>query len=369
VSMRLGRSKDSKHNARVGRARSDVVGGLIFFVLLQLLLAVGIETFVPQVRDPLYGCRLARVRRRLRSCPVKPFTVVMLGSSRTQNGFRVGLEEKGWGEALGRPVAAFNFGVAGGGPLTELLTWRRLDHNGVRPDLLLVEATPPLLNGQIPAGDYAEDHLPTAKLSWQDLPLVKRYAGRSRAGLTGDWLRCWPLPWYTHRLSLVSRVRPELLPGAWRLDLDWNVDEYGGLRFIEAPVTPELRRKATQSAREDYQPRLAKFHLGGPQCEALRELLASCRRENVPVALVLTPEGPTFRSWYPPETWGAIQEWLTRVSQEFDAPLVNAREWIDDENNFMDSHHLLKSGADKFTDRLGRETILPMLRRASPSSP
>ena len=79
--------------------------------------------------------------------------------------------------------------------------------------------------------------------------------------------------------------------------------------------------------------------------------------------LVLMPEGPTFRGWYSPETWQAVQQWLAQLSQKYDAPLVNAREWIDDEDKFQDSHHLLASGARIFTERLAREAILPSLQR------
>ncbi len=103
------------------------------------------------------------------------------------------------------------------------------------------------------------------------------------------------------------------------------------------------------------------FHLGGPACDALRELLDDSRRDGVKTALVVAPEGPEFRGWYPPKTWRTIRVWLERLSREYDAPLVNAREWID-EDDFMDSHHLLKAGAARFTERLGRECIVPMLR-------
>jgi hypothetical protein len=118
-----------------------------------------------------------------------------------------------------------------------------------------------------------------------------------------------------------------------------------------------------QNASIVYQPRLAAFHLNELQCQAVRELLASCRKERVAVALVVMPEGPTFRSWYPLGAWESVQDWLTRISREYDAPLINAREWIANEDDFMDSHHLLLSGRGKFTERLGREYILPLLRR------
>jgi hypothetical protein len=85
--------------------------------------------------------------------------------------------------------------------------------------------------------------------------------------------------------------------------------------------------------------------------------------------MVVMPEGPTYRSWYSPGSWEAVQDLLTHLSREYDAPFINARDWIDDENDFMDSHHLLRSGRDKFKERLARETILPLLRHRSLSSP
>ena len=362
-------SADSKRRREGRRAGVAVLAGLAAFVLLQLGLAVVVETTAPEVRDPLYGCRLERVRRRLCSAPEQPRTVIMLGSSRTRFGFRAGKEDESWGRALGRPVAAFNFGIDGGGPLMEWLTWRRLLRDGVRPDLLLVEVTPPFLAGQIPVAEFDEIHLPTSRLSWQDLPLVERFAGNERVvGLRDRWLGNWPAPWYTHRVSLLSLACPILLPHVYRLDEAWKVDASGGMGYWTAPPIPGARGGNFQPVRKGFDPYLTGFRLGGPQCDALRDLLTSCCRERVPVALVLMPEGPAFRSWYPPETWRTVQEWLGQVCREYDLPLINAREWMD-EDDFIDSNHLRASGADKFTERLGREYVLPLLRAAAPSSP
>jgi hypothetical protein len=362
--MQLGKLDISRRRAQVRQACAAILSGFTLFALIQLGLAIGVDNGLQKVRDPLYGCRLDIIRRRVRMAPVRPWTVLMLGSSRTQFGLRVGIgEEKAWAETLGRPVLTFNFGIAGGGPMTELLTWRRLRRDGVRPNLLLVEVLPPLLCDQRPPRDYGETFLPTDRLSWQDLALVKRYTGSDRTDLRRDWLESWPLPWYAHRLGLMSLVRPDFLPPEYRLQGDEALDESGGLRFLEGPVTPATRVQATQRAHDGYGVFFTGFRLGGPQCEALRELLSSCRQEGVPAKLVLMPEGPTFRGWYSPETWQAIHQWLAQLSQEYDAPLVNAREWIDDENYYQDSHHLLASGAHIFTERLGRESILPSLQR------
>ena len=354
-------------NRRVGPRRSlvAVVSGLVAFAVFQLGLAAVIETGAPEIRDPLYGRRLHLIQKRFRAQPEMPWTVVMMGSSRTAQSFRIAKdEEHAWTDAVGHPVAAFNFGVPGGASLTELLTWERLRRDGVRPSLLLIEVLPAYLAA--PPADYGQVFLPTDRLAWRDLPLIERYVGNTRTGLRRDWLESWPMAGYTHRGSLMKLLAPDLLPPDYRQAGDEVLDESGSPPIDDAPLTSEQRQRATQHASEEYHARMSGFQLGGPQCQALRELLTSCREEGTSVALVVTPEGPAFRSWYPPETWETIKDWLTQVSREFDAPLVNAREWIDDEDDFRDSHHLMRSGRDKFKARLARECILPMLRHSSP---
>jgi hypothetical protein len=150
---------------------------------------------------------------------------------------------------------------------------------------------------------------------------------------------------------------------------DEGLDESGVQQIFDPRFTSAQRLRAMQLASDQYHPQLAGFHLGGPQCQALRELLASCRKEGTPVALVVMPEGPAFRSWYPPGTWEIAKKWLTQMSEEYDAPLVIARDWIDDEEDFLDSHHLLRSGREKLIRRLGREYVLPLLRRRKENRP
>jgi hypothetical protein len=356
-----------RRRARARRSFIAVLCGLAAFSVLQLGLSVVVEISLPEIRDPIYGHRLHLVQNSLRAGPSKPWTVLMMGSSHVEWGFRVEKsQEKNWSEILGHPVATFNFGLAGSGVLTEVLTWDRLRRDGVRPSLLLIEVFPVLLSGR--PGDYSEGFLPTHRVAWGDLPLIERYAGSDRKGLQRDWLESRSIGGYTHRLSLISLVGTDLLPPAYRLAREkannLHLDE-SGAPGVPAFVTSEQRLSAMHNARIGYQPRLAAFHLNELQCQAVCELLASCRRERVPVAMVLMPEGPTFRSWYPPGTWEVVQERVTQISREYDAPLINAREWIDDEEDFMDSHHLLLSGRAKFTERLGREYILPLLRRYS----
>ena len=346
------------------RTRCSMVAilcGLAAFAALQLGLSAVIEIGMPEVHDPLYGRRLYYVQKALRAEPVKPRTVVMLGTSRTLLGFHPSAAEKSWNEPAERPVAAFNFGILGAGSMTELLIWRRLRQDGVRPDLLVVEVMPPLLCDQIPFSDLDLAHWPTTRLRRQDLALVKRYAGPIRPSLRCDWLWNLALPCYCQRNSLIGFVAPDLVPKENNLDNEWNVDSYGCLKSLTKPA-PELRERHIQMSRKAYLGFLTRFRLGGPECEALRELMASCRKEEIPAALVFMPEGPAFRSWYSADALQDIQEWVRQLGRENAAPVIDARQWMT-EDDFSDSNHLLPDAAARFTDRLGREYIQPLLRR------
>jgi len=336
------------------QARSAIFWGLGTFMLMQAGLAVWIDNRMPDLRDPLYENKAARLRERVVDAPARPLTVVMLGSSRTVFALKASELEAPLEQTAGRPVVVFNFGVTGAGPVTSLMNQRRLLAEGVHPDLFLIEVLPPLLADHV----VEADRLPADRLWRSDLELLARY-DVSKRNWNQDWWFVNAVPSYSHRFAIMSRVAPTY--HSFRLRQDW-FRECDGSGWIPSPApmaTTQWRVAALENARREYAGGLANFHLGGPSCQALREQLEVCRQENIPAALVLLPEGTDFRSWYKPADWKEIERFLTELSREFGAPLVNAREWIADED-FSDSHHLLASGAEKFTQRLGRE-VLPAL--------
>ena len=139
------------------------------------------------------------------------------------------------------------------------------------------------------------------------------------------------------------------------------IDPWGSERKdrIDDP-TLEQRKGAIASTFFGYKDKWTHFRLGGPHTEGLRELLTLCRKENLPARLVLSPEGKVFQSWYPPGVWEEISTYLRSLCSEFGAPLIDAHNWMREEE-FMDSHHLLPTAAKRYTDQLGREGILPVL--------
>ena len=66
------------------RARRAVLSGVATFVVMQLALAALIAWGPwPFLRDPAFGYKAALLERRLAGTRERPYTVVLLGSSRT----------------------------------------------------------------------------------------------------------------------------------------------------------------------------------------------------------------------------------------------------------------------------------------------
>src|SRR5262245_15914584 len=106
------------------RPRKALLTGVLAFIIFQMGFGLATEVWCPRYRDPEYGTRLSILKSRLGATSDGPFTLIMLGSSRTVRGFRPAVVEPVLKERLQRPVVAFNFGMTGAGPLLEMLTLR-----------------------------------------------------------------------------------------------------------------------------------------------------------------------------------------------------------------------------------------------------
>jgi hypothetical protein len=337
-------------------ARSALFWGVAVFLVSQLGLALAIEWRLPELREPYYAYKAERLQERIEAAPAAP-TVVMLGSSRVVYGLRGQSLERELAGRDGDSPIVFNFGMPGAGPLTQLLALKRLLAEGVRPDVLLIEVLPPVLAGHVPLAEV--NRMAPERLWLEDIPVAERYIAPG-GGLRAEWWRAWPLPAYHHRFAIVSRVAPALLPFPLRLDWFRHIDDSGWIPPPWKERTPERYRHALERTRGEYLYYLEDFRLGGPNCQALRELLDLCRQERIATVLVLMPEGDDFRGWYSPGAWAQVEGFLQQLPREYGVPLVNAREWSADDD-FADSHHLMPAGAERFTARLGREVIVPML--------
>ena len=72
-------------------------------------------------------------------------------------------------------MSVFNFGVIGAGPITELLSLRKMLREGIVPDFLLIEVLPPFLAGQVKPPAEACWFLPCTRLRPCEREMLARY--------------------------------------------------------------------------------------------------------------------------------------------------------------------------------------------------
>jgi hypothetical protein len=340
------------------RARAGILWGLAVFAVILGSTSAVVELRLPRLVDPVYLDRVRYVRQANAAKPGCTRTLVLFGTSRTYEGVDAPALSRSLSDGLGQPVTAVNWGIPGCTFGYNLLTWQRMQRDGVRPDLLVIEVMPSLFHADDEA-QIGEELAPASRLGYSDLPLVN--AGpRNRPGLRREVALAEACTLYSRRYALAWALSPRMVPALddERRPFVWPLN----LSSTAEPRHPssEQRAKALELAYEQYHDHLTNFRT--PRAEILRNLLASCQQSGISTALLVMPEGPTYRSWYGPETWPRIQAWLNRTSSEFASPVINTREWMAEED-FSDSHHLLPQAAAPFSERLGREGVLPVLRR------
>ncbi len=337
------------------RSALAVAWGVVAFAAGQFALALAVERWLPALRDPEYAAKAERLRARVAEAHDRPL-VLVLGSSRVQMGLRGGPTAAG---PDGRPTLVFNFGIAGAGPYLEALCLRRLFAEGVRPDLLVLEVLPPALN-QPGSHPLEETWFDAGRLRDAERAFLGRYHSDPQRALR-EWLK-GRLPCVWHRDYLRAFLALDVGDDRSATERACRfTDPNGWLPYRSADVTPEQRRAATDFARGQYAPAWGEFRLAERPARALADVLTTCRQRGVPVALLLMPEGPTFRAHYSSSMRAGLDDYLRTVSERWGVPLIDARDWLADDA-FYDSHHLLPRGAAAFTERLEREALPPLLR-------
>jgi hypothetical protein len=319
------------------------------FVLLQLLLGWRLERGPADRRDPDYALKEQRLRALL-PCPAGRPLVVALGSSRTLLGLAAGRI---------RPALVFNFGLTGAGPLLERLVLTRLLAAGIRPDFLLVEVLPALLH-QADAAPVEEDWLDGSRLRLEELTAL--WPDHSHpARLLGAWSRSRFLPCYHDRAGLGVGFGLKA-PATETLARD--LDSHGWYEYPASRAQATDRQRRLEMARAQYVSDNPQgnggLRLAAGPARSLRALLARCRAEGIPAALLLMPEGSAFQGFLAAPVRAGLDAFLTELARTEQVPLIDARAWVEDAG-FWDGHHLLPEGAGTFTRRLERE-VLPLLR-------
>ncbi len=338
------------------RWRAVLAWGLVWMALGQVSIVIFLEWQHPEFLDPKYGCRLLALRA-LRKEPERQTLLLVLGSSRAEQGFRPSLLMSGQRQPVdaGRLSGPLFYNMARGGssPLLYLLTLHRLLADGIHPDGLLIEIFPPAL---VENEESALIYKPTLR----DWPVLRRYPVKGRTWAL--WLQDRLLLWHKYRSGLLAWVAPQwLLPQArWGENL-WDY-RGGEWRVLGDKVSVAERRRLTNDARRRYASSLQHLRIADDADRALRELLDTCRTQRIAVVLFLMPESSEFRGWYPPEVRLRLSHYLAALQCEYGTPLIDARCWIADWD-FADGHHLLSWGAAAFTRRFAKEVLFVLDQR------
>ena len=316
----------------------------------------------PGFRDPLFDAKLTALVVRFASNE-EPTRVAILGSSRTAAAVEPEALEATVSAETGRPCVAFNMGLQGDGPICQLVHFRRVRAAGVKPDVVVVELLPSAFAWYFDAErnenrPYDATVLRPDRLTRVELDAVCTY-GFPEVETRGEWRDATFNPWFGFRFQLLARVQPKWLPpGVVQHRRD--IGETGGWGPWD-PVPPDVVRQRTAEVKQAYESQLHAIRLDGPHVQAFEELLRECRRDGVRVAIVVPPEGSEFRAWYPPPVRAALDEFLARLRREHGVRVLDARPWLPDVA-FADSHHVIRTWARPYTERLAREAVLPVLR-------
>lgn len=339
------------------RARRAVLCGLVALLAAMVGMAVAVESVRTHWRDPEYGHRLRQIRHWKQTRPDRPL-VVAVGTSRTQMGLSPA--HMGFADAPGSPVV-YNFGQAGAGPLQLLLTVRRLLDDGPAPDFLLVELFPAALAQDGPA--EVQFQFWQSRLGAADVRRLEPYCD-DPAALRRAWAAGRANSWHTHRQVLLSHWQPGWLPWPKRLDFQWTrLDPHGWMPYPFEALPEAERRKGTGKARDLYVAALTDYRIGASSERAVREIVSRCRGAGIPVAFYLTPEGPSFAGWYAPETRAKFAAFCGVLTRDLGVSVFDAAGGFADAE-FADSHHLLRSGAVRFSRTFAAEHLAPWVAAA-----
>jgi hypothetical protein len=334
-------------------SRAVLIWGLVAFVVVQAAVAASADLLAPEVYDPEYAARLSRLQARRAEHPDRPL-LVLLGSSRTGQLFRP--------EQLppitddhGRTVLPFNFSRNGGGPVYSRLAYERLCRRGLKPNWVVIELMPALMTARYERFFYTS-------ITAAELGDLARYISGRRA--VGFYAKLHILPGYKNRTGLLRTLAPSwAMPGGPE-DPEATIDVLGGEGKRIRPSMPNAYRRAEDArVSAGYAAILANFQIDPGADRAMRDLLSACRTNGTKAIIIRTPESTTFRAAYQPDALARLEAYAVGLERDFGAAVVDARRWLPDDE-FEDGHHPLLAGQTRFTDRLCREVIVPLVRLA-----
>lgn len=323
-------STPSPQHRLARRARLAVVLVPVAFVFALLSSWAVAETVTPEITDTDYHIRLRMIRTAAAEHPGRPLGLT-LGSSRTVWAFR---PEELPESPDSNDVYWLNAAHVGAGPPLNRVLLHRLLRDGVRPAVVVLEVMPPFFVKE-------NNRFVTAHFATSDMSLVRQYSDTT-FGYDYHFLR--------HRITRATDIARVTDPFAGYL----APLPRGGHPHIDDTISAEERARRTAFAHRMNIQNIQNMTVRPGADRAFRDTLREAADHGIRVVLLRSPEGPAFRSWYNPEGLARFDAYIAQVAREHGAAVLDARLWLDEED-FYDSHHVLKRGAQKFTARFARE--------------
>jgi hypothetical protein len=330
------------------------------FLASQVTFFLAKEYWRTDLRDPEYGLKLACLRQVLEKRPMAQPVILVLGSSRVGMGFQAEVLAVNQGWSPDAPIV-FNFGMTECCGARTLLVLRRLLADGIRPEIVLVELWPMALGG----GSALIDHFEVSRLSWKEVALLCPFTD-APGRLKRKWCQSQLVPFWSHRRNLLNRFAPLLVSPSKRIDCHWR--DMGSCGCVAMPQLqaglPPAQADLTKQIRErEYSSILAGLKVHSHTDQAIRQLLRLLRDEGIASALMITPEPSYIRRCYSPDACRAIADYLGQLEREFATPVIDARDWVPDEE-FFEGIHVIHAGAVTFAKRFERDALPALLSRS-----
>ncbi len=331
-------------------ARTEAIWTLSGFALISTALFVAIDTRYSHWYDEEYAKRREQFQARVAEEPDRPVLMVV-GSSRILCGFLATEVGDVPDPATGQRALVLHNSHLGSGARMNLMLVDRCVRDGVRPKWVVIELVPGIL---------FHEALHMRTVSMADLKLILPFTNQGR--VIYELARERVNIVYNMRMNLLRNTVPALETVVDAKDVVRvnRVGDDDNWSRIDHP-TPEMKEVQTKKATDYYQARMGNLQMRPELADATREMARYCRRNGIGLAFIITPEDSRFRSWYGPTSEATFQEFAQSLRAEFGVPIVDGRQWVEDKY-FVDPHHLMTEGSRRFTARLEREVLGPLVR-------
>ncbi|MCP3098800.1 DUF1574 domain-containing protein [Myxococcus sp. K15C18031901] len=285
--------------------------------------------------------------------------VAMTGDSRILHGFSPQVVADTVEEERGERLQVYNAGLSGAPPMAQLAWVRRLlSHPERRPRLVVLGISPYMFSSRIARNPSRESLTTLWRL--QDL------GSAARAGAGFEELSTI----IVSNLFESVRLRPQVVQAVLEhreagRPADTGEDGYVRLSGVDATTQAARARQRGQGYRTEMKKPEARF--GNEQMGYFEQALRELRDAGVATLVINTPSASQVDMAYGPDSlYDEHLAWVKERAARYGARFADLKTVPGlGDRDFTDGDHLSAVGAQKFTEHLTREHLLPMLGGAT----